>query len=940
MLALAIVICGVTAIIPASAQESVTVERLNQLITTPNAAQEPAIIVRGVVTHMVPLRKVVSIQDATGGIVVRLPAEVEPLQLGQEIEVRAIARQIGKTIDTVITADAIKILGSPGIPQRVKCTLGDVIAGTFNRRAVEVEGTVIAAFEKNGISQLLLTDGTTTAIGLIYAVPPDWNPSKLIDSRIRFQGIAGGAGFTALRCSTAAEISILGPSSPADSGLITRARELIDGGTEQARKERPIRVRGTCVYANARKTNFFLHDGSGGVIVNVVDPVSFPEYGEEVEVAGVTMTNLDTVGISAVTITRHGKGPIPPAAPVPVSANGLAYFSQWVEVEGVVFQARGNASGGVQLLIAGDNSWCTVEINSGFAVPENRWAGARIRARGVNARNPRLFIFCAEGALVELIAAGAQDPFGARATSIEALVAEKKPSAERVKIEGTVLEVQDGWIYLRKDGGALRADLLTRFIASANWPNPLTPEPPPFKPRVGQVLELVGSPMVAGQHVDFRFAQARLLRDGEVPSPAQAEISAVASGAMANNLVTARARLRGHSKADLQISESINRTRETLRVERDGAELEIVYENSGAGGSLAGFKVDDEIEATGIVRPESGSPPYRLCIRSLNDVHSLGEAPEVGRARQIRLFGIIGAIVLVAGVWIALLRSRLKRERQVAKERARADRAVRELNMSLESRVGQRTAELQTAQEELKRALAAEREVGELKSRFVALVSHEFRTPLGITMSAVELLRGYMDRLPEAERKELLDDIHQATLRMAAMMEQVLLLGKVEEGKVNFNAEPIDLQQFGEKIADEMRSATNAKCPLEFSVENDLRGAAGDENLIRHLLSNLLSNAVKYSPAGKPVEFRIRREGVNAVVTVRDHGIGIPPADQQRLFEAFHRAGNVGTTPGTGLGLLIVKRCAELHGGSVRFESRENEGTTFTVRLPLFETAK
>jgi signal transduction histidine kinase len=244
-----------------------------------------------------------------------------------------------------------------------------------------------------------------------------------------------------------------------------------------------------------------------------------------------------------------------------------------------------------------------------------------------------------------------------------------------------------------------------------------------------------------------------------------------------------------------------------------------------------------------------------------------------------------------------------------------------------------RTAELASQQA---RELAAERELNELKSRFVSMVSHEFRTPLGITMSAVELLRNYADRLPPDKLKELLGDIYSSTLRMSGLMEQVLLLGRVEAGKMNFQRAPLDLAGLGDKLVDETLSATNRRCPVFFRADKDLDGAQGDESLLRHILSNLLSNAVKYSPDGGSVDFTIHRGSNHAVFTVRDHGIGIPEADRARLFEAFHRASNVGQTPGTGLGLLIVKRCVDLHQGTIRFESAEGRGTTFVVRLPLF----
>jgi PAS domain S-box-containing protein len=240
------------------------------------------------------------------------------------------------------------------------------------------------------------------------------------------------------------------------------------------------------------------------------------------------------------------------------------------------------------------------------------------------------------------------------------------------------------------------------------------------------------------------------------------------------------------------------------------------------------------------------------------------------------------------------------------------------------------------AEQDTLRALDAERELGELKSRFVSLVSHEFRTPLGITMSAVELLRNYLDRLPAAKRAELLDDIYSATLRMSDLMEQVLLLGRVEAGKVLFKPVPIDLVSFAGRIIDETLSATHHRCPVTVTGTRDAAEAIADEALLRPILSNLLTNAIKYSDEGHPVRVGISRTGDEAVFTVTDQGIGIPEADHPRLFEAFHRASNVEHVSGTGLGLLIVRRCVDLHQGRIDFESRLGEGTTFRVHIPAY----
>ncbi len=233
------------------------------------------------------------------------------------------------------------------------------------------------------------------------------------------------------------------------------------------------------------------------------------------------------------------------------------------------------------------------------------------------------------------------------------------------------------------------------------------------------------------------------------------------------------------------------------------------------------------------------------------------------------------------------------------------------------------------------RELAAERELGELKNRFVSMVSHEFRTPLGITMSAVELLRNHLDVLNEAKRKELFDDIFGSTRHMASLMEQVLLLGRVEAGKLGYRPAPLDLSGLCHKLADESLSATNRRCLIEVTVDDALGDVRADESLLRHIFSNLLSNAVKYSPGGASVQFSAHRDGTGAIFIVRDRGIGIPDVDVPKLFQAFHRAANVGDTPGTGLGLVIVKRCVDLHGGSIEVQSKPGEGTVFTVRLPL-----
>jgi PAS domain S-box-containing protein len=269
-------------------------------------------------------------------------------------------------------------------------------------------------------------------------------------------------------------------------------------------------------------------------------------------------------------------------------------------------------------------------------------------------------------------------------------------------------------------------------------------------------------------------------------------------------------------------------------------------------------------------------------------------------------------------------------------ERERAETDLRQLNQDLERRVTRRTAELTQAQRDLVKALEQEKELSQMKSSFVNLVSHEFRTPLGVIVSSTDILENYYDRLKPEQRNGHLQDIRHSTQLMTGLMEEVLLLGKVEAGKMEFRPESMDLPGFCRRLVNEQLSATGHKCPILLDLKSLDGSARGDETLLRHIFTNLLSNAVKYAPPGSQVHFSVRRDAGDVVFELRDHGIGIPAEDQKRLFEAFYRAGNVGDIPGTGLGLVIVRRCVDLHNGTITVESTPGSGTTFLVRLKMF----
>ena len=243
--------------------------------------------------------------------------------------------------------------------------------------------------------------------------------------------------------------------------------------------------------------------------------------------------------------------------------------------------------------------------------------------------------------------------------------------------------------------------------------------------------------------------------------------------------------------------------------------------------------------------------------------------------------------------------------------------------------------ERKRAEEEILRALEKEKELSELKSRFVSMTSHEFRTPLATILSSAELLEHYGTQLAAGDKQELFQSIRTGVERMTRLLDNVLVIGRSEAQMLEFKPAPTDLGAFCEGLVDEMRLTAGVKHTLNYSYEGARGPVNVDERLLRHVLVNLISNAFKYSPQGGRVHFQVRVNNGTAAFEVRDSGIGIPPEDQPRLFETFHRARNVGNISGTGLGLAIVKKSLDLHGGSIRFDSAPGRGSRFEVTIPL-----
>lgn len=234
---------------------------------------------------------------------------------------------------------------------------------------------------------------------------------------------------------------------------------------------------------------------------------------------------------------------------------------------------------------------------------------------------------------------------------------------------------------------------------------------------------------------------------------------------------------------------------------------------------------------------------------------------------------------------------------------------------------------------ELRMALDKARELNDLKSRFVSMASHEFRTPLTVIMSSADMLRHYRDKLKPDQQDQHFNRINTQIQHMVTMLEDTLIIGRLEAGTNEFKPQLMDLATFTRNMVDEVRDA-NETHRVEFSAEPGKMLIEGDQKLMRQVVNNLITNAIKYSPAGSVVQVHLQKRWGQIMLQVSDQGIGIHEGDQQRIFEAFHRGKNVATIAGTGLGLAIVKRAVALHGGSITFDSEVGSGTTFVVTIP------
>jgi PAS domain S-box-containing protein len=274
-------------------------------------------------------------------------------------------------------------------------------------------------------------------------------------------------------------------------------------------------------------------------------------------------------------------------------------------------------------------------------------------------------------------------------------------------------------------------------------------------------------------------------------------------------------------------------------------------------------------------------------------------------------------------------------------ERKLAEEKIKRINAELELKVEERTKilketmyELEASKEELSIALEREKELNDMKSRFVTMASHEFRTPLSTILSSASLIGKYKITEEEDKRRKHVDRIKSAVSNMTLILNDFLSAGKLEEGKISINLVSFNIPEYVNESISELSNFLKSGQTVNYSHQGNEEFIC-DKQFLKNIMINLVSNSSKFSPENKSIEINTIVTNSELNITVRDHGMGIPIDEQKNLFERFFRAKNALNIQGTGLGLSIVSKYVEVLKGTITFESELNKGTIFYITLPL-----
>lgn len=678
-----------------------------------------------------------------------------------------------------------------------------------------------------------------------------------------------------------------------------------------------VMVRGVVTAADV--VRIYIQDETGAIGIIRAAVFQSVSPGDVIEVKGTTTGQGSGLGLNGLSVVRTGMAPLPKAEVIPADLlDASESRHQRVRVSGRVHEV-GVSSGMLVLQVQSGNTsfiamWqgflpgaearvlpprmdlmdAEVEL-VGVAVPQFSQAGYRNGFRLVMAADTPEHL--------KVLDKGSPDVFAKPQRSLESFQGMTSHQNQRYLIKGTVTYWSDaGWFHLQDETGTARVNNADFMPQQIGWLYRADRSEPLLVP--GDQVEVVGMPEVkTSGSVSFTRCEWRVTGHRTPPPFLPVSASAILKGGYDGRPVSVTGRL-----VDVEVSTDYQGFAvHTFWLESEGVDFSAIVQKRRRG--KATVNAGDYVRLSGVVTTAPnlvGRTAFRVNLNDFSNIHSV-PSPPAWRSVNVLRWVLVGAALAGFGViWIFVLRGQ----------------------------VAQQTAQLRKNALLLQAQLEQEKELSEMKSRFVFTVSHEFRNPLAVIMSCSDVLQRAKGRLTPEEHERQIGGIQQSVRRMADMMEEVLLLGRAEAGRMPCDPQPVEVKCFCQRLVEQIRSVSDSRCPVDLWVEPDLPKLMLDSSLLQHILGNLISNAVKYSPPGMCVDVKVSRMSNGVLFSIHDHGLGVPTLDRPRIFEPFHRGSNVGETAGTGLGLAIAERCVRAHGGNISCDSDTGVGTTFNVFIP------
>lgn len=678
----------------------------------------------------------------------------------------------------------------------------------------------------------------------------------------------------------------------------------------------PVVVRGIVTATDV--VRIYLQDESGAIGI-IRSGFSQPvKAGDVVEVTGTTTLQGQTVGLTGVSLKQIGTAPLPAAEPQATEKLDAAANHQRVRLKGIIHEVGVGSGMMILQVYSGRGSfmamWPADPPAKDASIPKPRLdlldaevilegAAAPLHTQsGVNA-GFRLILPSPEPPHLQIVKRGSADPFTRPLKTVAELRSLKSQDNQRWRLRGVVTYWSDAqWFHFQDETGNARCNNSHFIPRGIGWPYRTERSEPALKP--GDEIELVGMPVfIPTGQVSISRCEWRVVGHTEPPPFEPLSAKSVKGPDFEGRPASVTGRV-----VDMSVGRDYQGFAvHTLWMESDEVPFSAIVQKRTEG--TLPVKAGDHVRLTGVLATSPGvvgRGVFRVNLNDFSAIHPIPPPPVWQDANLLRWLLSCIAVIGVAAVWIWLLR------RQVAVQ----------------------TTQLRENASRLEEQLEREKELGEMKSRFVFTVSHEFRNPLAAILSCSDVLQRLKTRISTEDYNRQIEGIRDNVRRMADMMEEVLLFGRAESGRLCCDPQPHDVGALLAVAVDHVRSAGNADTRVVLRVPDSIPSLLLDATLIRHIVDNLLGNAVKYSPADAGIIVEARHEKGVLGIRVRDHGAGIPPQDRKRIFEPFQRGTNVGHAAGSGLGLSIAQRCTSAHGGTITCEEVDGEGACFAVHIP------